>query len=100
MKRTKIIILCLILVISALLLCVFRNKSSNERTYTQEPASQSETIEHLRLERDDWADDVKTALNDLLMMYGSDSETPADHLTVLGSPVSKAIGKKSVMIQY
>ena len=31
---------------------------------------------------------------------GTDSETPADHLTVLGSPVSKAIGKKSVMIQY
>ena len=31
---------------------------------------------------------------------GTDSETPADHLTVLGSPASKAIGKKSVMIQY
>ena len=37
-----------------------------------------QTAGHLRLEREDWADDVKTAVNDLLRLYGIDSKTPAE----------------------
>ena len=44
---------------------------------TSEQAYQSQETEHLKLERDDWADDVKLALNDLLATYGKDGVTPA-----------------------
>ena len=59
-----------------LALCMFA-ASACAKTETEESGSSPEST-HLRLERDDWSDDVKKALNDLLETYGVDSETPAE----------------------
>lgn len=66
-KRTICLILCLALVLSLLL-----------SGACGEALPQSYTSGHLRLEREDWADDVRSALNDLLALYGVGGETPAD----------------------
>lgn len=44
---------------------------------TEQPTAPPKA-EHLRLEREDWAEDVKAGLNDFLSAYGIDSETPAE----------------------
>ena len=48
------------------------------QTSAEASASQPYANGHLRLERNDWADDVKAALNDLLRLYGVDSGTPVE----------------------
>ena len=67
MKRKRITIISLVLVISLVLAWVCWSQTKQE---------QPQAAEHLRLERDDWAGDVKNAVNDLLSLYGTDSETP------------------------
>ena len=75
MKHRKQLII-LLLVLLLLLPCAFGKWLAQEQA--PEFAPQQQTIAHLRLEREDWADDVKAALNDLLSLYGIDSETPAE----------------------
>ena len=78
MKRQSIVFFSLILVLSLFLTCACGKQPEQEQTQTSESASQPQVVTHLRLEQEDWADDVKTALNDLLSIYGIDSETPAE----------------------
>ena len=53
--------------------------SADAQTETQADApTNAPEGTHLRLERDDWADDVKEALNGLMAAYGVDSKTPAE----------------------
>ncbi len=72
MMKKKILIL---LVMALLLQCGCIKKPAAEQT--SEPTSQARVTDHLRVERDDWADDVKLALNDLLATYGKDGTNPA-----------------------
>ena len=76
-KKDKAVILILCLVL--LLTCACQARSPQEQSQTTESASQSQEIGHLRLTREDWAEDVKTAMNDFLMLYGMDSNTPAEN---------------------
>jgi hypothetical protein len=69
MKRLKNIAVTLILSLALLMPCGCGKQNLQE----QNPSG-----EHLRLDREDWAEDVKTALNDFLLLYGVDSETPAE----------------------
>ena len=64
MKRKAKVILSLILILSMLFAFGCSKRPAKEDT-------------HLRIEREDWADDVKTALNDLLTLYGIDSKNYA-----------------------
>ena len=75
----------LLLMLIACLLCTGAcgksKKAAPTGIQTDAPAyTQTDTPArtHLRLERDDWADDVKTALNDLMAAYGVDSKKPAE----------------------
>ena len=77
MKRLTVFLL----VMALLLQCGCIKHPSSEQT--SEPASQSRGIEHLRVERDDWADDVKIAINDLLATYGKDGVNPAESAYVV-----------------
>ena len=78
MRRIKKIPFFLILIAALILQCACGQHPAPEQKQTAEAASESRTTGHLRLEREDWADDVKTALNDFLLLYGIDSETPAE----------------------
>ena len=75
MKTKSTIIVALTLVLCMLFTCACGAPQNTDTTETQANAPSGT---HLRLERDDWADDVKTALNDLLAAYGIDSKTPAE----------------------
>lgn len=55
MKRTKYLLICLVLAISMIMVCACGDESSQK---------EQQAKGHLRLERVDWADDVKTAIND------------------------------------
>ena len=77
MRNMKNKAIILFLCLALLLTSACGAKNAREQKQAAE-AAQSQTAGHLRLERADWADDVKTALNDLLALYGVDSRTPAE----------------------
>ena len=64
-------------VLAACLLCTCACGKAEKPAPADEKTDKPNST-HLRLKRDDWADDVKTALNDLLAAYGVDSKTPAE----------------------
>ncbi len=76
--RKTTIALILILIFALTLPCGCGKQSAQGLKQEAEPAPESQTALHLRLEREDWAEDVKTALNDFLSMYGVDSDRPAE----------------------
>ena len=78
MRRIINIAIVLIFSFALVLSCVCGEQPVQEQKPATETASESQAIGHLRLEREDWADDVKAAINDLLLLYGIDSETPAE----------------------
>ena len=71
MKRSYLIIILIILSLFILNGCSDNKSDSvNESSYSKE-----EILRKNRLARDDWNEEVKNAVNDLLDLYGSQGET-------------------------
>lgn len=83
MKKTLLAVLTAVLLIAVMAgtgsFCKAENTENTENTITS-GSTQPEAVDIAapRLERDDWSDDVKTALNDLLAQYGTQQADPAE----------------------